>query len=64
MKQGQRLHAAQSSESSSPDSVLNIVITINVWKSPIKIKKKYLQTIGTALGTGGLEAGTHHTTRP
>ena len=42
MKQGQRLHAAQSGESSSPDPVLNIVITINVWKSPIKIflKKK------------------------
>ena len=30
MKQGQRLHAAQSSESSSTDPVLNIVITVTV----------------------------------
>ena len=44
MKQGQRLHAAQSGESSSPDPVLNIVITIYVRKPHPKFfynKNKY-----------------------
>ena len=47
MKQGQRLHAAQSGESSSPDPVLNIVI--NCMKKPNKNKKFFLLNVLNSL---------------